>query len=331
MRTTLGDAKLPASRIAQAININPCDSRFTDLINAAQEKLLEMGKWWGTYRTLYVCVNQYGITWPREVASVQGLQIAGVGVPLLNQWFEFGEATRGPDPGEACNPTWLIDRPNACQFSDTAAECRIRIYPTVAADAGAKVLLQGFDSVGNPIRTQVSGAYVWGEQVTLASPFVTSTFTFRNPGLTGVQKPVTKGRLNVFSVDPTTGTETKIATWEPSEKNPSYRRSYLTNMPNSSSCSTTSPQAEAIVRMEFIPALVDSDWLAIGNLGALRAGVKALVREDANQYQEAAIEWGNARSILVNELEKYSPTDKTFVNVQPHGTAGLGRVFAGFR
>lgn len=345
MRTTLLQAKHNGSGIARAIGINPCDARFVEILNAAQQRLSEMGKWWGTYRRLHVCLTAQCITWPREVATVEGLQVCRVGVPLLNEWYDFGEEVRAPNPDDNCNLRMLMDRGLTCQFTDIASTAYIRIYPTVAADAGAKVLLQGLDGNGNPIRTLVAGVYVDGEQVTLAAPFATSLFQFKGPGLTGVQKPVTKGRLNVFMVDPSTGVETKIAFWEPSELNPSYRRSFLTQLPTcttdvdcqqtSNGCaSMTYPScsnivAESIVRLEFIPALVDSDWLFIGNLYALKRGMKAAEKEDKNQYQEAELEWASAVRILRAEAEKYTPYTKTRVNAQPMGTAPLSRVFAG--
>lgn len=346
MRTTLAQAKLNGSGIARAIGINSCDARFTEILNSAQQRLSEMGLWWGTYRRLHVCLTAQCITWPREVAGIEGIQVCRYGLPLLNEWYDFGEGIRAPDPDSGCNIRMLVDRGNACQFTDIATTAYIRIYPTVAADAGAKVLLQGLDGNGNPIRTLVSGAYVDGEQVTLAAPFATSLFQFKGPGLTGVQKPVTKGRLNVFMVDPTTGVETKIAFWEPSELNPSYRRSYLTQLPTCTTdvdCQLTTngcasmgyPScsnivAEAIVRLEFIPALVDTDWLFIGNLYALKRGMKAAEKEDKNQYQEAEMEWASAVRILRAETEKYSPNGKVLVNAQPMGTAKLTKIFAGF-
>lgn len=349
MRTTLADAKLPGSQIARSINVAACDPRFVDYVNSAQQRLAEMGKWWGTYRRLYVCLSSSCVTWPREVANVEGFQVCQRGVDIQNEWYEFGESVASPAAGNCgCGPPMLIERPNACQHTDIISSARIRIYPTVAADAGVKILLQGFDGNGAPIRTVVGGVYVDGEQVTVAAPFNTSTFEFLAPGLTGVQKPATKGRMHVYAVDPTTAVETRIATWEASEVNPSYRRSYVPNLPDcctsSAECATAgngctppptptcaSPLGEAIVRLEFVPAVTDYDWLFIQNVQAIAAGCRALVHEERNQKEEAEFEWGRAKRILRNELEKYSPNGLTRVNAQPHGSAHPRRVFAGFR
>lgn len=339
MRTTLAQAKLSGSGIAKAINIAPCDPRFVDFVNNSQQRLSEMGRWWGTYRTMWVCLGSSCITWPREVANVEGFQMCNEGLDLLSEWYEFGESVTGPV--ESDSPS-LIERPNSCQFLDTVASSKIRIYPTVAADAGAKILLQGFDVQVNPIRTQVGSVYVDGEQVTLAAPFATSTFEFAAPGLSGVQKPITKGRLNVYSVDPETGVETKIAIWEPSEINPSYRRSWMPGLPDSDACCQTAGdgcstppacsgiQGKAVVRLEFIPAIADTDWLFISNLQAVCAGARAIAFEERNKPVEANVEWERAKRILRNELEKYSPNTLTRINAQPHGTADPRRIFSGF-
>jgi len=348
MRTTLANAKASASGIARSINIAACDPRFTEFVNNAQQRLSEMGIWWGTYKRIYVCMTKSCVTWPREVANVEGFSLCQTGVDLLNEWYEFGESVSGPNTStdRICGPPAVLERPNACQFTDIATSATIRIYPTVNADAGVKVLLQGLDGNRQPIRTEVDGAYVEGEQVTLAAPFATSTFEFLAPGLLGVQKPITKGRLNVFAVDPVSGDETKIAIWEASEVNPSYRRSFVANVPSCcipDSCADTlngcnpaptptcsNALAEAIVRLEFIPATVDTDWLFISNIQAIAAGCRALLAEERGDEMKAEIEWARGVKILRAELEKYSPKTLTRINAQPHGSAHPRRIFAGF-
>lgn len=348
MRTTLAQAKSLNSGIAQAIGINACDARFTALLNRAQLRLASMGRWWGTYVRMYVCATKNCMVWPRGVASVEGVSLQGKGIRLRNEWFEFGEAVRAPQTCQCVGVNTLYDRPNVCHANQfTWTQVKIRIYPTVAADAGAKILLQGVDTNSVPIRTSVSGTYVDGEQLTLASPFVTSTFTYTGTGLTGVQKPVTKGRLNVYCVNVDDGTEAFLGFWEASEQNPSYRRTYLPGAANdtcdchtSTACNTNgcdpAPTCngelmEAIVRLEPVDVSADQDWLLIANLEALKCGMKAMEKEDRNQYENAEIEWGKAKRILNNELNTYDPPQKIMINPRPQGSAGLDRIFGAFR
>ena len=350
MKTTLAQAKESAYGIARVLAIGACDPRFSDYINQAQQRLADMGTWWGTYRRLFVCISNSCITWPRGVAVPLGFKLCDRGIEMFNEWYEFGEAVRSPETAgaEGLAP-YLVERQNTCQFTDTTSNALIRIYPSVAADAGVKVLLQGLDPNGVPIRTVVGSTYVDGEQVTIASPFTTTTFEFMAPGLLGVQKPVTKGRLTAYSVDPSTGIETKIAIWEPSEVNPSYRRSFLASRPqccgpqpvcspNGNGCdqypatpACGSPRGEAIARMDFIPALVDTDWLFISNIQAIASGCRALLAEERDQATKAMYEWEAAKRILRNELEKYSPAELTRVVTRPYGNAPFERVIGGMR
>jgi len=346
MRTTLGQAKSASSGIAQAIGINACSPKFTALVNQAQQLLGEAGIWWGTYRRLYVCSTQDCITWPSDVASIQGAKIGSRGISIANGWYDFGPEVA---QSEACceSDPRMVDRQNVPQFSalPSSAGMKLRIYPTVAADSGQYVVIQGLDSEGNQIRTQQGSSYGDGERVTIASPFVETSFRFYGSYLTGVQKPTTKGTLNVFAVDLDSGSETKIAFWGPNERNPSYRRSYVPNLSNSCGTSTCcsgsngceTPSScpgtivEAVARLEAVEVSSDTDWLLIGNLLALKHAIKSIVKSDQNQYQEASVEFASAIRILRNELEKYDPAVKTRVNVKAYGTASPCRVFGGFR
>lgn len=299
---------------------------------------------------MYVCANADCITWPNDVATVEGINLFHHGIVLRNMWYEFGEAIRAPWRCNCADIAYSFDRPSAPQNRNFPyTQQYIRLYPSVAADAGETVILQGFDSNGLPIRTLVDEDYIDGEQVTLESPFITSTFLFTGAGLSGAQKPITKGRIDVYAVDSVTGDEALIATWDPYDENPSFRRSYIPRGScTTSSCITTAcctpnngcdplpaetcvgNTFEAIVRVEYRPSLVDSDWLLISNREAVKCGMKALVKEDQNQYSEAEIEWARAKSILRNELDKYDPPQEILINPRPMGTATLNRVFAGF-
>jgi hypothetical protein len=361
MRKTLAQAK--NSTIPQAVGLATCDERFVQLLNEAQARLADMGKWWGTYKKLRVCVTAGCITWPREVKTIEAMNLCGYNIPIQNQWYEFQTDTRAPRTGcgrEGCEQDQLLDRGMVTQFRDSVGNCYIRVTPQLSADVGKRVLLQGLDPNGIPIRTldSVSGEYVWGEYVTLPNPSITAyvrtSNRFKQPGLTGAQKPLTQGSLTIIAENDTTGLLTQVAVWGPSEQNPEYRRTYLVGMPEvcggTNSCSTTQDNCcidngdgcvpadeactntvvEAIVRLDFIPAIVDSDWLFIGNLQAIKHMMKAIQKEDRNQYTEAEREIQLALRSLRNELEAYSPNERSVINVQPFGSAKIQFRFGGF-
>lgn len=340
MRKTLGQAK--SSTIMQSIGISTCNPKFVALLNETQQELADAGKWWGTYQRMYVCVTGGCITWPRHVAAIEGFRMCGSGVKVLNEWYDFAEEVYSPgccttDTGW-CSPQQLVARPNSPLVREFSLESTIRIYPASESDVGKRVLLQGIDANGNKIRSLDGSVYVDGVYLTLASPFAETTQTFNGPSLTGVQKPVTNDRLAVFSVD-SEGNELSIATWEPSEENPDYRRSWINGRPQdgfccaaSNGCSTipncTGSVAEAIVRLEFFPALVDTDWLFIGNIPALKEGMRSVQKRDRDR-EGADTHRGRAIELLRNEVEKYAPKSQVRVNFKPNGTASNRRVLAG--
>ncbi len=344
MRSTLGEAKALDSGITSATGVISCSPKFVELVNQAQRRLSTMGQWWGTYRRMWVCAQSSCIVWPREVATPMGVKIANTGIRIRNEWFEFGDAVSSSFCSDSCAAGPVVfDRSNVTGYRPSPyATWNVRLYPTVAADAGAKVILQGIDTNGLPIRTELAAGYGWGEEVTIASPFATSTFAFTGEYLTGVQKPVTKGSINAFAVEPTSGDEYQIASWEPSERNPSYRRTYVGSIGGSEcGCSTDNgcdavPSCsgsvfEAMVRMQFIPALVDSDWLAISDFGAIAAGMKAIKAEDSGNHPLAEREWAVATRILRAQLDTFDPPQRITVNTHPHGTATPHRIFGGIR
>lgn len=348
MRKTLAQAK--SSTIPQAVGLAACDARFLNLLNEAQERLADMGKWWGTYKRLRICVTAGCITWPEEVLTVDSVNACKHGVPIKNEWYEFQDDVRAPATNcehGGCEERQLLDRGLVYQYRDFTALSTVRLYPALAADVGKRVLLQGNDANGIPIRTldSVSGTYVNGEYVTLALPFAESVSEFDVPGLTGVQKPLTQGQVTATSVATTDGVETQIAIWGPSVQNPEYRRNYMTQWPRVCAESDCAPEGdgcvpadascsnatvEAIVRLKFIPAVVDSDWLFIENLEALKHMMRAIQKEDANLVAESETFRDKAIRALRNQLEAMSPKERTTINLLPQGTAKPERIFAGF-
>lgn len=347
MRLTLAHAKARASGIAAAVGIPACDPRFTELLNRAQDSLSNDGKWWGTIVRLRVCVTQNCIVWPRYVKTVEAFNLLNWSLPVRNKWFEFQEYVQAPKLSECtCVSQYLIDRDQTCQHADFSAPSYIRLYPRSATDVGKSVLLQGKDANGVTIRTlDVDGNWVEGEYVNLAYPFVTSTNVFLQPGLEGVQKPVTNGDVTAMAVNYATAEESQIAIWEPSEETPFYRRSYLTKFARrcgseewtdqGDGCSLpesncTGPTADVIIRRECLPVSADSDWLFLGDLRAYLHEMKSLQRYDRNQYAEADKEHQLALDQLKSEMKAYSPPTQVQINVDLNGSAKFNSVICGF-
>jgi hypothetical protein len=308
---------------------------------------MDAGKWWGTYKRLKICASEGCITWPRQVKTVEAIDLCGFGIPIRNSWYEFQENVCAPKISDenCCGQQQLLDRDTVSQFRDFSDDSYIRLYPASATDDGKQILIQGLDINGVPIRTNTGTEWVEGEYVTLASPFVDTVNIFKGPKLTGVQKPVTNERVRAYSVNASTSAETLIATWEPSEEFPQYRRTFLNNLPkcqsNEDKCSASDgceTEAEdcgnivlnCIVRLQFVPLVVDSDWLIIECFEAMKMMMKSITTENKEEYDQAEIERGKAFRSIRNELEAYQPRYRAVVTSLPEGTARFQSVIGGF-
>jgi hypothetical protein len=204
------------------------------------------------------------------------------------------------------------------------------------------------------VRSTFDGIRQDGEQVTLAMPFV-DTVTVWGPGAPfAVFREQTQYRSLVYAVDQTTGAETQLSIYEPTETEPAYRRFNIPGYCGSAEvdasvgqCATAacnSRNLTAIVSLDKIPVQVPNDWLLFGNLEAYRQGLLSVkYRKEGNMAMADAYFFGTpkpsknnrgplrysegmgALPILRAELRKYT-SDITSINIQ---TDGLN--LAGFR
>ena len=176
MKLTLADAKPTISKV---LSMASTDSRVVDYINEAQERLIYKGKSASTYARYKVSTDDGTITWPRQLETIESLIVDEIPGVVRNDWFEFLESGPGLIDSTSSVGRQLIDRAEAVTFSDlTGSDKRLRVYSSVSADVGKKLLFQGYDESGEWIRTQVDGVYVDGEYITLTSGYVDSVNLF---------------------------------------------------------------------------------------------------------------------------------------------------------
>jgi hypothetical protein len=286
-RTTLGD--LRNSRIPKILDLCKDDARVRDdYANPAQRILLDCGKWAGVTQRIRLCVSAVCksgcnkarcLTVPREVAAVEGITIDGQPILLRNNFFEFLPFGPGQSASQ-CGWTSCdgFQRDSTATFDDIIPPNKgLRIHPANIADAGKLITFYGPDDNGAPI--------VGGVTVTLAAPFATSTIAMS--AITDVQKDVTLGRLLVYELnmafpDPGDWTERLIAIYQPGETRPNYAR-YL--LPDGCCCRSgcSNSTVLALVRLGYVAAVADADYLVIGNLDALELMCQGLrAKENGN-------------------------------------------------
>lgn len=320
-----------------------------NLVNAVQERLLycdEAGDdgWWGGWAEVLMQASRTTpyVTLPRQIARIEFADVCDKPIALNNQFTEYLRFGNGRLP-KTCHQsshclTAAYTRNDAVVFIEPpTAPFFLQVFALDPADvqAAARLLFQGPDANGNIIYSQDGNSEVTGEYVSLASPFASSVNSFAR--LTGIQKDVTVGAVQIMSVDATTGVQTLILTMEPSEQVACYKRYYFNSLPCtcpvSQGCVT--PQAipiRAIVKLDLIPATVDQDWLLIQSLQALveesqskrMAGIDGMEAkaESANRHK-AAVKMLNGQ--LTHAVGKNNPA----IRFSPFGSARLERVRIG--
>lgn len=324
--------------------VGKCEADIHDLakyVNSAQRRLLmcrEAGDegWWGTWAEMAFTVSRTSpyLTVPRQVARLQKATVCEAPIGIANQFYEYLDFGNGrlPKTYKSTGPcvTAAYTRNNVPTFRDLSnAPQIIRIYLTEEADANKRVLLQGTDSNGKVIYTMDTYNPTNGLFVICSYPFTDAGTQFNT--ITGIQKDVTLGTVEIKQVDPTTGAEVTLVTMEPSEETASYRRYYFDSLPRTCCPPSTSVQnltITAICKLDLIPVRVDTDYTLIQNREAIIDEAASIrhsemdsseARQLCRENHRAAIGWLNG------ELAHYLGKDTVAVGFKPFGSADLRR------
>lgn len=318
---TLGKAR--NSRLPLPVNLCPSDPRVVDIINEAQEALLDRGDFLRTdYKALF-CLTEDCITWPRQVEAIRGVRICKTSIPIRNAWYEFLLYPTGStnNPCSCDGQLQLEDVGYSALSSDiVGANKALRIYPDNANDIGKTITFKGYNENGTWILSD-NGA-IEGEVVTIALPYAETVNLF-DGGVTGVNKDVTLGNIRVYELDTTNSSIRQIATYEPDETAPLYRRSKirgLANLVTQTNCGNPI-KVEAMVKLSFIAAVNDNDFLMIQCPQALKYAVQAVIKDEDNLPGEAEVYW--AKAIRALNMQLRNTTSPPSVNVSVHGSAYL--------
>lgn len=248
-------------------------------LNAAQERLLtdpaqpDEG-WFGLNSRLVFTVDQNNpnITLPRHAARLTALDICKRPVLIRNEWYEFLDFGSGLRPGSCCesslceNTEVFTRTPVITPVDLEPPNKKIRVYVSDSNDIGKRILIQGKDGNGATLYTQDGLTRVDGKFLDFTSPFATTLDEVTE--LTGIQKDVTSGPVQIFQVDTMTMVETLLLTMEPSEQTAYYQRYFINGLPLNC-CASDTIQVIGMVKLEYIPVRVSTDYLLIQSIPAL--------------------------------------------------------------
>lgn len=302
MRLTYADLKAAASW-TQALNLCVTDARFLQYLNQALPRLMNHGRYVGLNQKYAVCTAGSFITLPRRFQTAEVMDVCKYPVQIRNGWFEFLENGPGRVASQTdCAGNNAYDRGHGfAGFADLPyAQTKIRLVPTLGADATKTVTIRGTNSSGDYVLTN-SGA-IDGEKMTLAFPFVDSTTIWGKQEFRTVLKDVTKGFVKAYAYDyandPGATNLTQLALWEPSETLPDYRRYEVPMVTAIKKCSSCQNAVDydcadvsviVMARIAFVPIVNDLDVLPIGNVEAIKLAMLAVMKTERNDFQGAQI------------------------------------------
>ncbi len=311
LRTTLGDLK--TSDIPAALGLCATDDRIPIWANEAQLRLLPKGKWWGTVGKFNIAATQGVLAYPREVAVIERVTVARRPVPLHDFWFEFldnGYGTRDETkPAGQSEADFRGRFPTIVDITGTGNHLRFKC--DVNADVGTEVLVLGHDDNGNWIRSEVNGVWQDGELIALSqTPGTLSINVFAD--VAGVQFPHVMNGQSWLYFEDFPGSQTLLGNYQYNELRPSYARYFFPSI--LAVTPGTTILVEALAKLEFIPALKDSDYLIIGCLPALKEEMMSINKKRKAttnaDYQLAMLQSQQAVMYLEEELDHYLGTGR---------------------
>lgn len=332
MRATF--AQINSSRIPQVLGICADSDELYSIVNEGMQRLIERGNWKGSIQPVRLCLEEGCVTLPRQILSLKAISLCDAAIPIRNQWWEYlpnGDGILKPDGcSSACAATCpgpqTLDRGFHPVFSELRGdEKKLRIYPTITGDVGKRILIQGYDSNGDYIRTLDNGIYIDGIWITLAEPFVDSPFEIQS--ITGVQKEETDGDVLLYELDVPSGSERLIGRYEPSETVAEYHRYLIYGMDaGAGTCcpSETTKTIMALAKLDFIPVSKPTDYLFIDNIPAIKEicqSIRYSEMDNPGAQAKAVVHERRAIRELNHQKQNLNGNDQTAVKIQTQGSA----------
>lgn len=294
--------------------------RLISYVNQATESLLHKGPTHYTIGNFRFCLVKNCITWPRQIAVIEGIALCGVPLSIAGSWYEFlgngpgafggcsceaGSPSPSGSPWCSCGGGALLERPEAVTFEDLSGAYLLQIQSTLNETGQTRILLQGYDENNQWIRTQDAGNWVDGEYVVLSSTPALTTNYFSS--LVSVIKDESVGTTLVYEYR-APGQLRLLANYEWDECYPTYRRSLLPMLESVDSDGNNIPRSVYVrAKLRFYPVKNDNDWLLIGNTQAMKNMVQAIIKYDSDFMDIGQALEAKAIQFLNDEERYYNP------------------------
>lgn len=253
------------------------------------------GHWHNTLIPIRFCAVDSCITQPAQVAAIEKFAVCGWPGTMRTPWYEYsqqGLGIRSPiqnntTTGSCCSGSsvgWCssnegIPRGYFPTFRDiVGTNKKVNLVCDLVSDVGKKVLVLGYDANGNWIRSNQSGTILDGELITLAQGAGTISTNFFS-SVTDIQFNEDRdGQVWAYQYNNDTTIKTMIGLYQNWETRPNYLRtlfpSILSGASSNGSCNQT--PVNALVKLNFWPVRVPTDFLCIPCLPALKHMIQAV-------------------------------------------------------
>jgi len=252
---------------------------------------------------LSLLASAYGASTPGQPPSYN---VRFSNMQINGPWHEF--ANGGYGVGDQVWGRGMLDAGDGWttfQEFPNAEPSYLRVVRATTETSPCNVLFRGTDQNDNEIYSGSGPSTIQGVMLDVSAASTTQTTQVfgRAPSL--VQKPVTNGPLNLYSVGVNSGTVTLIAIYDPGDKSPGFRRYKLGGLnigPNQPVPFTT---LHAMVKRRFVPAVSLSDEIIPGNLTAIELGLQGRRYDLQGDRKNAMSYWGDALSLLNSEVSEF--------------------------
>ncbi len=303
-------------------------AQFADLVNRSIELLIKRGAWFGTEVIGRFCVYGCRVVWPRYVSTFRGARFCGAGeIEVKNLWYNIlgwpmcNAANWGNRGGSTLTfadgglvPTFNEITGNTGKF--------LRYHVVKNTDYNKNIAFYGKQFGGQPLQEKVDGAWIPGLTLTSAKPIAQTTTLVTK--VNQVVREPTEGMTYVYQYDPVTTDLIMLAQYEPNETNPQYRSSIINGMQSipghQDSNGRCTREIEALVKLEYIPAVHDRDFLIIDDFQALAFAIQALKFGEANDVQNFQAYLALAIAELNFESKNKNPDEQFVTQVNVMGS-----------
>lgn len=309
------------SEIARAVDQCSNAQRFISWLNEAQNRISDAGHWVGTSATITFQMGPSNIIgWPRNVKSVEGLDVNLYPIVIRNKWFEFTTlgpgfqqpgkcGTGGSGPNNCGNWSGGLQAMNREDSPLNVGEIppgttSLNVYCDSPSDAGKSFRIFWINANGEKFY-DATGAE--GQGFTLEYPY--GSVTMAPAVIYGVQNGATISYTRIYGLN--TAGQFPMGVYEPGDTNPMFRRQYIPNYYNAAlGCSPPPPspcpwQIKGLCKLEVVPALAPTDFLMVRNLHALKETMMGIKAQQYGDVQLAESYFAAATRSMENELRAY--------------------------